>query len=335
MGLFNLFNNQLSEVIEWKNQDPRVLWYKFPSQRNEIKNSSKLILAPGQGCILVYEGKGENLLTEPGTYNLKTDNHPFFTTLARLRQNFESEHKLYIYFFRTAAVVNQSWGTGNPIKYIDPQYNLPVEMGLNGTFSYIIQEPVHFYKNIVANQNTVSTAVIQDIINNRIPQQIVAEIAQKKLGYNEIDSQLPVLSTDIKSVIQQDFQDLGLALTDFKIIGTQFDANTQRRIGEIADLTTQSHAAQQAGLSYVELEKLRALRDAAKNEGGLAGIGAQLGVGMELGKQFDLQSQEMKEDIKQEGDFVEKLQKLQLLLRENIISQEEFDTLKKQIINKI
>lgn len=335
MGLFNLFNNQLSEVIEWKNQDPRVLWYKFPSQRNEIKNSSKLILAPGQGCILVYEGKGENLLTEPGTYNLKTDNHPFFTTLARLRQNFESEHKLYIYFFRTAAVVNQSWGTGNPIKYIDPQYNLPVEMGLNGTFSYLIQEPVHFYKNIVANQNTVSTAVIQDIINNRIPQQIVAEIAQKKLGYNEIDSQLTVLSTDIKSVIQQDFQDLGLAITDFKIIGTQFDANTQRRIGEIADLTTQSHAAQQAGLSYVELEKLRALRDAAKNEGGLAGIGAQLGVGMELGKQFDLQSQEIKEDIKQEGDFVEKLQKLQLLLRENIISQEEFDTLKKHIINKI
>lgn len=335
MGLFNLFNNQLSEVIEWKNQAPQLLWYKFPSERNEIKNSSKLILAPGQGCILVYEGKGENLLTEPGTYNLKTDNHPFFTTLARLRQNFESEHKLYIYFFRTAAIVNQSWGTGTPIKYIDPHYNLPIEIGLNGTFSYLIKEPVHFYKNIVANQNTVSTAVIQDIINNRIPQQIIAQIAQKKLGYNEIDSQLGLLSNDIKTAVEQDFNDLGLDITDFKILGTQFDANTQRRIGEIADLNTQNQAAQQAGLSYVELEKLRALRDAAKNEGGIAGVGAQLGVGMELGKQFDLQKEEIKDHIQQEGDFVEKLQKLQLLLRENIITQEEFDTLKKQILNKI
>jgi membrane protease subunit (stomatin/prohibitin family) len=85
----------------------------------------------------------------------------------------------------------------------------------------------------------------------------------------------------------------------------------------------------------VELEKLRALRDAAKNEGGLAGIGAQLGVGMELGKQFDLQKEEIKDNIQEEGDFVEKLQKLQLLLRENIITQDEFDTLKKQILNKI
>ncbi|MND94199.1 hypothetical protein D3C80_864090 [compost metagenome] len=155
------------------------------------------------------------------------------------------------------------------------------------------------------------------------------------MGYNEIDSQLPVLSNDIKAAVEQDFKDLGLEITDFKILGTQFDANTQRRIGEIADLTTQNQAAQQAGLSYVELEKLRALRDAAKNEGGLAGIGAQLGVGMELGKQFDLQKEEIKGNIQEEGDFVEKLQKLQLLLRENIITQDEFDTLKKQILNKI
>lgn len=335
MGLFNLFNNQLSEVIEWKNQDPRLLWYKFPSERNEFKNSSKLILAPGQGCILVYEGKSEDLLTEPGTYNLKTDNHPFFTTLARLRQNFESEHKLYIYFFRTAAIVNQSWGTGNPIKYIDPQYNLPVELGLNGTFSYLITDPVHFYTNIVANQYTVDTAAIQEIINNRIPQQIISSIGQKKLGYNEIDSQLSSLSADIKTAIEHEFKDLGLHITDFKILGTQFDTNTQRRIGEIADLSTQNQAASQAGLSYVELEKLRALRDAAKNEGGLAGVGAQLGVGMELGKQFNLEKDQIKDSIQQEGDFVEKLQKLQLLLRENIITQEEFDTLKKQILNKI
>ncbi|MNT68134.1 hypothetical protein D3C71_1609100 [compost metagenome] len=56
---------------------------------------------------------------------------------------------------------------------------------------------------------------------------------------------------------------------------------------------------------------------------------------MELGKQFDLQKEEIKDHIQQEGDFIEKLQKLQLLLRENIITQEEFDTLKKQILNKI
>lgn len=335
MGLFNLFSNQLSKVIEWQSQQPDVLWYKFPSSRNEIINASKLILAPGQGCILVYEGQIENVLTEPGMYNLKTDNHPFFTTMTRLRQNFESEHKLYIYFFRTAEILNQSWGTSNLIKYIDPQYNLSVEIGLNGTFSYSIQNQEKFYSQIVANQSSVLTSQIRDVLNNKIPQQIISTIAQSKLGYNEIDSKLQELSDQIKQNIAQDFLDLGLHLIDFKVLGTQFDSNTQRRIGEIADLSAQNQAAQIAGLSYVELEKLRALRDAAQNEGGLAGIGAQLGVGMEIGKQFDLEKENLKSDFENNEDFVEKLQKLQLLLKENIINQEEFDTLKKQILDKM
>ena len=109
MGIVNFFRNQLSEVIEWDNQQPDLLVWKFPSSNDEIKNASKLIVAPGQGAILVYEGKVSDQLSEDGIFDLETDNHPFITTLLKLRTRFESEHKLKIYFYRKAENVNQGW----------------------------------------------------------------------------------------------------------------------------------------------------------------------------------------------------------------------------------
>ena len=49
MGLLNFFKGQLAQVIEWKSPEPEQLWYRFPSKLDEIKDASKLIVAPGQG----------------------------------------------------------------------------------------------------------------------------------------------------------------------------------------------------------------------------------------------------------------------------------------------
>lgn len=85
MGLMNIFKRQLSQVIQWQQQNAEILWEKYQSNNNdEIKNASKLIVAAGQGCVLVYEGKIIDILGE-GIFNLKTDNHPFITSLLKLR----------------------------------------------------------------------------------------------------------------------------------------------------------------------------------------------------------------------------------------------------------
>lgn len=92
-------------------------------------------------------------------------------------------------------------------------------------------------------------------------------------------------------------------------------------------------AAQQAGLDYVELEKLRALRDAARNEGGLAGAGLQFGVGMEIGKKFNEQTETTL--TKGSADAAEQLRKLKILLDENIITSEDFELKKQEILRKM
>ena len=335
MGIANLFRNQLSAVIQWQADKQQYLWYKYPTKTDEIKNASKLIVGPGQGAVLVYEGKVVDVLTEEGTFNLKTDNHPFFTTLVNLRQNFESEHKLHIYFYRKAQVTNQQWGTSSPVKFIDEQYNLPVEMGVNGTFSYQISDVEHFFKDIVGARTEVSNSEIRDLILGRLSQNIVTTIHKLGYSYNQIDGHLTEIGQELAILLNEETQKLGFTLTDFRVDGTLFDEQTQERIGRIADVTADSQAAQAGGLTYAELEKLRALRDAARNEGGLSGSGVQMGVGLEMGKQMGAATQLMNERSTADDDLSRRLARLRLLRDENVITDADYEAKKRELLNEL
>ena len=335
MGITNIFRNQLSAVIQWQADKQQYLWYKYPTKTDEIKNASKLIVGPGQGAVLVYEGKVVDVLTEEGTFNLKTDNHPFFTTLVNLRQNFESEHKLHIYFYRKAQVTNQQWGTSSPVKFIDEQYNLPVEMGVNGTFSYQISDVEHFFKDIVGARTEVSNSEIRDLILGRLSQNIVTTIHKLGYSYNQIDGHLSEIGKELATLLNEETQKLGFTLTDFRVDGTLFDEQTQERIGRIADVTADSQAAQAGGLTYAELEKLRALRDAARNEGGLSGSGVQMGVGLEMGKQMGAATQLMNERSAADDDLSRRLARLRLLRDENVITDADYEAKKRELLNEL
>lgn len=172
----------------------------------------------------------------------------------------------------------------------------------------------------------------RELLQGRFSQNLSSILAKGAISYQHIDAQLPSLSKNIQEQLHPELHNLGFSLTDFKLNGTIFDQATTERIGEIADITAESMAAGEGGLSYIDMEKLKALRDAARNEGGLAGAGLQLAVGMELGKAFDVAKEEqLNADA---PDIVTKLQQLKLLLNEDIITQEEFDIKKKVWLDK-
>jgi membrane protease subunit (stomatin/prohibitin family) len=333
MSLIDYLKKQFSTVIEWSNQSGDLLFYKFPFQGDEIKNASKLIIAPGQGCILVYEGNVTDVLDTEGIYNLETGNHPFITSLIKLRQGFESEHKMKVYFYRTAECVNQAWGTASPIKYVDPVYKFPVELGANGNFSFKITAAKNFFTEILGSRDIYTTLEAKSLIQSRTEQTLTAYLAGANISFQQIDAHLDQLSTDLTSKLNEAFTKLGFILTDFRINGTVFDKDTMNRVNKIADITADSMAAREGGLSYVDMEKLKALRDAARNEGGLAGAGLQIGAGAELGKMFVTQKDDQLN--KPVNDPVEQLQKLKLLLNEGILTQEEFDAKKKEWLDKL
>jgi len=334
MGIFNFFKKQLSTVIEWNPQQSDVLLWKYPAKTDEIKNASKLIVSPGQGCILVYEGKVTDVLDQEGTYDIKTDNLPFITSLLKVMQFFESEHKVGLFYYRKAEVLNQGWGTSSPIKYVDAIYKIPIKLSAFGNFSYHLSNPLHVFTTLTGNVDRYTTETFREVLQSRIPQLLITYLASKKLPYTEIDTQLNAITTEVRAQLIAEFDQLGIKITDFRLQGNSFDAETEERIGRVADITADSMAAAEGGLTFEQLERLRALRDAARNESGLAGAGVALGAGMSMGNLFSQSINEITEPTKR-VDPIEQLQKLKLLLDEHIITQEEFDKKKKDYLDSI
>ena len=147
--MFCSVKSQLRSVIEWTNPSPETIFEKWSGNGDEIKNASKLIVGPGQGCIFVYEGKVQAVYTESGMVELRTANIPFWTTITKFMQAFVSEHKVGLYFFKTSQLVDIKWGTNSTIKYEDPKYKFPVGLRAFGNFSMIIREPGQFFTGIM------------------------------------------------------------------------------------------------------------------------------------------------------------------------------------------
>lgn len=321
--------SQMRSVLQWENPKEHQLFYKFIDKGDELKNASKLILQPGQGCIFTYEGKIEGVFEEEGIYDLKTANKPFLTTLTKVLNAFESEHKTGIWFYRKAEMVNVRWGTRLPITYTDPVYSFPVKLRAYGNYSLKITDAKGFFANILAGQLDYFVDQLQEILLSRITQPISSYLANAKFSYAEIDSYIEIIASEAQGKTTEIFQNLGFTLTDFRIEGTSFDPETNKRIGDISDVQADVNAAHIAGVDFTELQKLKAMRDAAKNEG-MAGASMGMFAGMEMGKTMHQKTPESNVAI---TDVRSKLKDLKSLFDDELISGSEYQTKKQQLLD--
>ena len=81
------------------------------------------------------------------------------------------------------------------------------------------------------------------------------------------------------------------------------------------------------------MQRLQALRDAARNEGGLAGAGVQMGVGLELGRKITDSSHSSTSS--EDAPSLERLRKLKLLLDEGVISEEDYNKKKQELLDTL
>ncbi|XZF15564.1 SPFH domain-containing protein [Chitinophagaceae bacterium MMS25-I14] len=342
MSFLDNFKNQLRSVIHWDSPYPELLFYKFTAHGDEIKNLSQLIVGPGQGAILVYEGTVEAIIMEEGKYDIKTDNKPFITTLKKILQRFESEHKTGIWFFRRADMLNCRWGTVSPIKYLDPQYKFPVALSAFGNYSFRITNAAYFFKNIVAGENAYYVNDIRLVLLSRIGQPMTDFLAKAKFSCTDIDAHRNEIATTCREETKSIFTDLGFELIDFRVEGTGFDEDTLTRIGKIADATADNLAAKEVGMSYAEKQQLEALRDAARNEGGVTGMGVQMGAGAQLGQMMTLGANPAginpaatAASSPPQDELTAKLQKLKTLFDNGLIDEAEYKAKKADLLSQL
>ncbi len=335
MALFSALKEQFRSVIEWNDTDPLDLVHIWSLNGDEIKNASTLIVNPGQGCIFVYKGSIRAIIQTPGSYPIATGNIPFLTTLSRIMQMFESEMKVGFYFFKTTCILDQKWGTTSPIKYLDPVYSFPVGLQAFGNCSYCIKDVRALFLTVIGTVNMFSVNDMRSILIDRLVQPITAYLAKARYSYADIDGHRLEIAQAIFTDLTNEFATLGLELSDFRIEGTNFDDATMKRINRIADMSADVQAAKETGLSYSDVQRLEALRDAARNESGAAGAGVALGAGIGLGNTMASQSHQENAHSPTAEDPSIRLQKLQNLHIKKLITDSEYETKRQEILNSL
>ncbi|NPA81399.1 MAG: SPFH domain-containing protein [Epsilonproteobacteria bacterium] len=329
MSLLDPLKRQLRSVIEWDEDKENRLFHRWSQNGDEIKNASKLIVGPAEGCIFVYEGKIAAIFDKEGVFDIKTSNIPFITTLKKFMQFFESEHKTEFYFYKKSVITDQKWGTVSTIKYLDPFYDFPIELMAFGNYSFRIRDAERFFVNFVGEREFYLVDEFRMTLNSRLIQPMSDFFAESKFSYIDIDSKREEIAKRLREKLNGEFLRFGFELEDFRIEGTDFDEATKERIGKIADTQAEIYAAKRAGVSFEKLKRLQAMQDAANNEAGAAGVFMGANVGNSLSSSFGSDNGEKRDDV------VSRLKKLKELYELNLIEREEFLAKKAEILKEI
>ncbi|WP_432412164.1 SPFH domain-containing protein [Rasiella sp. SM2506] len=282
MGIFDKIKEKLShefiDIIEWLDYTDDTICHRFERYQNEIKNNAKLIVREGQTAVFINEGQLADVF-KPGTYTLSTQNLPILTTLKGWKYGFDSPFKAEVYFVNTHLFTDEKWGTKNPITLNDDRFGL-VEIRAFGTYAFKISDAGKFVVDIVGTDNNFTNFEINEHLKSLIATRFTDTVGEANLPIELYAANTTELSETCKSVMEPEFESVGISLEKFYIENVSMPEDLKKEIFEYSRL------------DKLDLDKLtkfktaKAIEAAAANEGGTAGAGMGMGMGFVLAQQM-------------------------------------------------
>jgi len=331
--MFNMFKKQFIDVIDWTEDDEDVLAYRYPVMDMEIQTGAQLTVRESQMAVFVNEGNLADVFS-PGRYELSTKTLPVLTTLLNWDKAFKSPFKSDVYFFSTREKVDQRWGTQQPITIRDKEFG-PIRLRAFGTFSYKIEEPSTFHQKLSGTRERYTVSELDGQLRSLIVTTIASKFGGGDIAFLDMAANQTKLSEEMKKELDLAFFEYGLKLCTFLVQSITLPEELQQYLDKQSSMNLVGDLNK-----YATFQAADSIKDAAKNEGGLAGAGVGLGAGAALGQAFasalggGAQGGQQAAPQKEEDPF-ELLEKLQGLLDKGIISQEEFDSKKADILKRI
>ena len=303
---------------------------------------SQLIVSQTQEAIILASGELISILP-PGAHTLRTADLP---VLKNYMQDGKDSFPFDIWFVNKVSSSNFKWGTKTPVQIKDNNYGLLVPIGSYGSYECIIKDFQSFFLQIVGNRYEYS---IEELKNYLLPlveretKNAIAEAASSKDVYN-ISAELNQISERIKNNLKEKFNDFGLKLRDFyvqniSILSTDpsFE-KLKQAIAESTAIRLKAKAIQDSESGYKTERTLDVLEKLATNEGGaasaFAGAGLGLGAGLNIGNKFMEISDQSSKDETTKSPY-DRLKSLKELLDLGAISQEEYASKRKSIIDQL
>lgn len=282
MGLLDNIKQQIGsqfiEIIQWLDETNDSLVYRFPVYNQEIKMGAQLTVRENQVALFINEGKAADLFT-PGRYELSTQNIPILTTLRGWKYGFQSPFKAELYFFNTRLFTDLKWGTTNPVMMRDAEFGM-IRLRAFGTYAMKVADPKLFFNTIVGTQGLTTTEEITGQLRSIVLSKLSDAIAESKIPALDIASKYDELSAFGRGRIGPEFAAFGLELSKFFIENVSLPEEVEAAIDQRTKLGVLGDRLGQ----YTQLQAADAMKVAAANPGGVAGVGVGLGAGVAMGQ---------------------------------------------------
>lgn len=239
----------IAEVIKYEGDNSTFIW-KHPLE--DFNNLTQLIVHESQEAIFFMNGQALDLFG-PGRYTLETQNIPKISRALNRITGGETPFHCEVYFITKTIQMAVKWGTDSKVRFIDPMYGVPLEIGASGEMNLMISDPRKLLIKVVGPMNGIAwdergggftkslAASFRPLILSAVKTNLSNCIKSQNINILEVDENLGLLSEVLRKSILPGFEEYGLTIPEFyvtTVVLPESDPNF-RRIRELHTISLQ------------------------------------------------------------------------------------------------
>ena len=344
MALMDFIKKQFIDVIQWTEESDGTLAWRFPMSGMEIQNGGQLVVRETQMAVFVNEGKVADVFG-PGTHKLTTQTLPVLTYLKNWDKLFESPFKSDVYFFSTRQQLDQKWGTPQPITIRDADFGA-VRLRAFGNYNYRVADPKLFHTEISGTREAYTVEDVDGQLRGLVLQNISNAIASSGVAFLDLAANQLAFAQALSKQLAPEFEKIGLKLEGMTVQSVSLPEELQKVLDQKIGMGMVGGDM----AKFMQYQTAQAIPKFAEGGGagggsGIAGDAMGLGAGVALGQvlaqnlQAGLQAPAAPAAVQAAGmkpeDVMATLEKLADLKGKGILTQDEFDAKKAELLKKL
>lgn len=270
---------RIFDIIEYPNEMENELVHRFPDATSaaDYRLGSNVIVRERQAAVFFRDGLALDVFG-PGRHVIATANIPLLTQkIQDLLTSGKTVFPAEVYFVSMREFPQRKWGTPQPILVSNPGMGLGVALLQGfGTYSFEVKDPQQLVTQIVGKKASFQIADIEERLRAIILSQLQDTLNEWGAKFNlpQLLAKTQEMAAFIRSEMEDDFNAIGLTLKSFIVANLK---PSEKSAQELRDMGMLDMA------TYTQLQAADAMRDAAQNPSGGAGLTAGIGAGMGIG----------------------------------------------------
>ena len=268
---------RIFDVVEYPSEMADEIVHRFPEAGvADLRIGSQVIVRESQRAVFFRNGQALDNFG-PGTHTIITANIPKVIDFIGKAFNDRTPFTAEVYYVSMKEFADRKWGTPQPIIVRNTGVGLGVALLQGfGSYSFQVADPQQFITQIVGAQGVYNTSDIENRLRTMLLSKLQDILGETTKNRNvlELIGLTEELGAGVRAKAQDDFAAIGLTLKSFYIGNLKPSEKSAEELRAMGMLDMQT---------YTQLQAADAMRDAAKNPSGGAGLTAGIGAGVGLG----------------------------------------------------